>query len=89
MIQRKEVEKYSHIATLDELIENDYNLNIPRYVDTFEEEEPVDLIELSNEMSSLNEEMTQAETDFLTLFNELSVTDETKELIEATKAVFK
>lgn len=40
-------------------------------------------------MSSLNEEMTQAETDFLTLFNELSVTDETKELIEATKAVFK
>lgn len=89
VIQRKEVEKYSHIATLDELIENDYNLNIPRYVDTFEEEEPVDLIELSNEMSSLNEEMTQAETDFLTLFNELSVTDETKELIEATKAVFK
>ena len=37
--ERKEIEKYSHLATLDEIKENDYNLNIPRYVDTFEEEE--------------------------------------------------
>jgi len=38
-----EVDKYSYVAKISEVIENDYNLNIPRYVDTFEEEEPVDL----------------------------------------------
>src|SRR5690625_4183883 len=37
------IDKYSYVATLDEIKENDYNLNIPRYVDTFEEEEPVDM----------------------------------------------
>lgn len=41
--ERKEEEKYSHLASLDEIKENDYNLNIPRYVDTFEEEEEIDL----------------------------------------------
>ena len=40
---RKEIEKYSHLASLQEIAENDYNLNIPRYVDTFEEEEPIDI----------------------------------------------
>ena len=40
---RKEIEKYSHCATLQEIADNDYNLNIPRYVDTFEEEEPIDI----------------------------------------------
>lgn len=41
--ERKETEKYSHLATIDEIRENDFNLNIPRYVDTFEEEAPIDL----------------------------------------------
>ena len=41
--ERKEVEKYCHIASLDEVKENDYNLNIPRYVDTFEEEPLIDI----------------------------------------------
>ena len=40
---RTEIEKYSHLATLQEIADNDYNLNIPRYVDTFEEEEPIDI----------------------------------------------
>lgn len=38
------VDKYSYVATIDEIKENDYNLNIPRYVDTFEEEELVDMV---------------------------------------------
>ena len=38
---RQAEDKYSHVATLEEIRENDYNLNIPRYVDTFEVEEPV------------------------------------------------
>ena len=40
---RKTVEKYAYLATLKEIRENDFNLNIPRYVDTFEEEEEVDI----------------------------------------------
>lgn len=50
---RKEVDKYSHIATLDEIKENDYNLNIPRYVDTFEEEEEIDLAAVKAEIADL------------------------------------
>lgn len=41
---RKTVDKYAYLATLAEVQENDYNLNIPRYVDTFEEEEEIDLL---------------------------------------------
>jgi len=48
--------KYSYIATLDEIRENDYNLNIPRYVDTFEEEEPVDLAEVSKQLKEVAEQ---------------------------------
>ncbi len=61
---RKEIEKYSHIATLEKIQENDYNLNIPRYVDTFEEEEPVDIeaskqkiVEIEKELSEVKKQM--------------------------------
>ena len=55
--QRKAEDKYSHIALLSEIAENDYNLNIPRYVDTFEEEEPVDLNAVTAELRQIDEEM--------------------------------
>lgn len=51
--ERKEIEKYSHLATLQEVAENDYNLNIPRYVDTFEEEEPIDIHAVMKEIKEL------------------------------------
>jgi len=50
---RKEIEKYSHCATLQEIADNDYNLNIPRYVDTFEEEEPIDIKAVMAEIKEL------------------------------------
>ena len=53
---RKEIEKYSHLATMDEIKENDYNLNIPRYVDTFEEEEEIDLDAVQLELEKIDEE---------------------------------
>lgn len=89
VINRKEIEKYSHIATLEEIKENEYNLNIPRYVDTFEEEEPIDLVALSKEMVTLNQEIAKSESEFLSLLGELAITDETRDLIEATKEVFR
>ncbi|WP_312113583.1 type I restriction-modification system subunit M [Brevibacillus reuszeri] len=86
--RRENIVKYAHLANFDEIVANDYNLNVPRYVDTFEEEEQIDILALGREMSDLNLQIKQKETDFLALLDELAVTDETKELIEATKRMF-
>ena len=59
--KRTEIEKYSHLASIAEIAENDYNLNIPRYVDTFEEEEPIDINAVASELVELDKQM--AETD--------------------------
>lgn len=47
------------MATPDEIAENDYNLNIPRYVDTFEPEDPVDLEEVQQEIDRIEEELAE------------------------------
>ncbi|QQG43373.1 MAG: type I restriction-modification system subunit M [Candidatus Daviesbacteria bacterium] len=52
---RKEIEKYSHKATLDEIIENEYNLNIPRYVDTFEDENEIEINTVAKEIKNLEQ----------------------------------
>ena len=54
--ERKEVEKYCHLATMEEIKENECNLNIPRYVDTFEEEEEIDLDALYDELEKIDKE---------------------------------
>lgn len=58
-LKRQEVEKYAHIATLDEIKENEYNLNIPRYVDTFEEETPIDLDATKANIAKLETELAE------------------------------
>lgn len=88
-IERKDIDKFAHVANFDEIVENDYNLNIPRFVDTFEEEEPIDIPELSKELVTLNKEIQETEQEFLAMLDELEVTDDTRELIEATKEVFR
>ena len=55
--EREEINKFSHLATLEEIRQNEYNLNIPRYVDIFEEEEPVDLEAVVNELESIEDEI--------------------------------
>ncbi|HIB36986.1 type I restriction-modification system subunit M [Mesonia sp.] len=50
-------EKYSYVATLDEIQENEYNLNIPRYVDTFEEEAEIDVSAVQEEIDQLESEL--------------------------------
>lgn len=55
--KRETIDKYSYVATLDEIAENDYNLNIPRYVDTFEAEEPVDLASVSAELKNIDKDL--------------------------------
>jgi type I restriction system adenine methylase (hsdM) len=87
--KRESIPKYAHLAGYEEIIQNDYNLNIPRYVDTFEEEVQIDIVALSNEIVDLNLQIKQKETEFLGMLDELAVTDETKALIEATKRIFR
>ncbi|MDD3140208.1 MAG: N-6 DNA methylase, partial [Lachnospiraceae bacterium] len=56
-----EVEKYSHVASISEIQENEYNLNIPRYVDTFEEEEIIDLEEVNREIVEIKMQIAEVE----------------------------
>jgi type I restriction enzyme M protein len=71
--ERKAEEKYSHLATLEEIAENDYNLNIPRYVDTFEEEEAVDLALVSKELKALDLEMKETDIVIAGFCDELKI----------------
>lgn len=58
---RLSVDKYAYLATPAEIAENDYNLNIPRYVDTFEEEEEIDLMAVRAEREKLKAELARLE----------------------------
>jgi type I restriction enzyme M protein len=58
---RQNVAKYAHVADLAEITENDFNLNIPRYVDTFEEEEQIDIGAVQKEIDGLNGELAEVE----------------------------
>ena len=75
---RKDEEKFCHVATFEEIQENDFNLNIPRYVDTFEPEPDVDLGELNKEMAETNEQIEANEKDLLAMLKELTTTDAKK-----------
>lgn len=57
VLKRKSVDKYAHVASHKELATNDYNLNIPRYVDTFEEEEEIDVAAVQREIDQLETEL--------------------------------
>ncbi len=56
-------EKYSYVATPEEIQENDYNLNIPRYVDTFEEEAEVDIVAVQKEIEQLEGELLDVQQE--------------------------
>ena len=71
--KREEKEKYSYIASLDEIAENDYNLNIPRYVDTFEEEEPVDLDAVAASIVDLDKELAEVNREIDEFCDELGI----------------
>ena len=68
-----EVDKYSYVAKLTEVAENDYNLNIPRYVDTFEEEEAVDLAAVSKELKAIDKEMEETDATIKGFCEELGI----------------
>ena len=70
---RKEIEKYSHVVALEEIQENDYNLNIPRYVDTFEEEEPVDIEATKQNIAKIEDELVDVKKQMQGYLEELGL----------------
>lgn len=72
---RKEIEKYSHLATLQEVAENDYNLNISRYVDTFEEEEPIDIKAVMAEITELEAKRAELDKEIEIYLKELGLVE--------------
>lgn len=70
---REDVEKYAYVATFEEIEENDFNLNIPRYVDTFEEEEEIDIAAVQEEIEGLEEELAKVRTKMAGYLRELGV----------------
>lgn len=59
--KRENVEKFAHLASFEEIVENDYNLNIPRYVDTFEEEPVIPLTDLADQLAEIDKEIGEVE----------------------------
>ncbi|SUY45977.1 Type I restriction-modification system methyltransferase subunit [Clostridium putrefaciens] len=69
----KTIDKYSYVATLEEIKENDCNLNIPRYVDTFEAEEMVDMDEVANNIANIKAELEDVEKQMAKYLEELGL----------------
>lgn len=70
---RTDVDKFAHVATLAEIKENNFNLNIPRYVDTFEEEKLVDIEEVQKSICDLKLKISEAEAKLDKYLNELGL----------------
>lgn len=74
--KRENKEKYAYVAGFEEIVENDYNLNIPRYVDTFEEEEDIPLETISTTIQQTKKDLAHTENGLFGMLNELHGTTE-------------
>ena len=72
-IARENIDKYSYVATFDEIKENDFNLNIPRYVDTFEEEELININEVKNNIKNIEDELSEVQAQMKKYLEELGL----------------
>jgi len=71
--KRTQQPKYSHVATLQEIKDNDFNLNIPRYVDTFEEEEQININAVANELVELDKQIAQNDKTIADFCKQLNI----------------
>ena len=72
-VKRADADKYAHVATMAEIAENGFNLNIPRYVDTFEPEEEIDLNAVAAEIRKLQAEIKGIDAELKPFFDELGL----------------
>jgi len=71
--ERNDIDKFAHVASMDEIVKNGYNLNIPRYVDTAEKEEEIDIEAVANEIEEVNRQIKAAEQTLEGYFNQLGI----------------
>ena len=83
---RKDIEKYAHVADYKEIIDNDYNLNISRYVDTFEEEF-LDVGKILNELETINKESKQIEISLYRMLGTLVGSEKDMKYIEKHREI--
>lgn len=86
--QREVVEKYAYVASFEEIKENDFNLNIPRYVDTFEEEIPVDMESIGSNIKEIRKVKAELESNLCDLISSLKFEEENAEWIQGALEVF-
>lgn len=85
---RENVEKYAHVASFDEIKENEFNLNIPRYVDTFEEEEAVDMATIGSSITDIRKEKAELESSLYDMISSLKFDEDNAEWIKGALEVF-
>lgn len=71
--KRKTIDKYAYVANRDEIVENGYNLNIPRYVDTFEEEEEIDIKAVQERIDGIEKDLAQVREEMAACLKELGL----------------
>lgn len=69
--KRQDIDKYAHVAHFDEIKGNDFNLNIPRYVDTFEEEAEIDIVAVQIEIDQLEKELVEVRAKMAEMLKEI------------------
>jgi type I restriction enzyme M protein len=74
--ERKDIDSFAHAATLDEIKGNDYNLNIPRYVDTFEKEEDISIKAVAEDLKTTQDELKKADQELVEQLGQLVTDDE-------------
>lgn len=87
--KREDVEKYAHVASFEEIKENDFNLNIPRYVDTFEEEEPVDMAAIGAKIQEIRKEKEELESNLYDMISSMQFDGKDAEWMKGALEVFK
>ena len=75
-VRRETVDKESYLASFEDIEKNDFNLNIPRYVDNFEKEEPINIQELLVDMKQTDAELQKTQNEFVSMLHELTSSDE-------------
>ena len=75
-VERKDIDKFCHVATMEEIESNDYNLNIPRYVDTFEEEEEIDIKAVMAEIKDLESQRASLDVEINKYLKELGILED-------------
>lgn len=72
-VERKDIEKYAHLASYQEIEQNGFNLNIPRYVDSSEEEEQIDIQATLTDLAKLDRKESEVNALLEKYFQELGI----------------